>query len=120
MLDLTKPVQTRDGRAVRILATDVADSDYPIVAATQYEPEDEIVETFTREGHLLLRPGVDTTSGNDLINVPEKRVLWLNIYDGSYPSHDTYEEAERSACSSRIACVRVEYEIGQFDKEPEA
>lgn len=33
MLDLTKPIQTRDGRQVRILCTDLKrDDDYKIVA----------------------------------------------------------------------------------------
>lgn len=51
-------------------------------------------------------------SDRDLINLPEKRNLWVNVYsngkDNAYP---TRELADRLASNDRIACVEVEYEV---------
>lgn len=53
---------------------------------------------------------------------PEKRVVWLNVYSNSshaggklatiYPSR---ELADKGCGNARIACVRVEFDKGQFD-----
>lgn len=56
------PVQTRDGRAVRILCTD-APGDYPVVGIV-----DDDLRTWTIDGVFFN----NRTSGNDLINVPAK------------------------------------------------
>lgn len=75
--DPTKPCRTRDGRAVRILATD-ARSIQPIVALVEAYPGDEVpsgnqtesVEQFYEDGRFayLNQPG-DEDSGWDLVNV---------------------------------------------------
>lgn len=54
MLDLTKPVRTKGGNKVRILATDVSGK-YPIVAVVENGDPDgigdpETVETYMRNG----------------------------------------------------------------------
>ena len=69
--DPTKPCTTRDGRAVRILATD-ARSIQPIVALVEHAPDDEIpsgdqvesVEQFYQDGRF--RDGGEC--GWDLVN----------------------------------------------------
>jgi len=69
MIDFSKPVQTRRGLKVRILTTEVRNSDYPVVGLVLFETSDEeTVETWTLEGEYIR--GV-SGSGLDLVNVPE-------------------------------------------------
>lgn len=55
-----------------------------------------------------------------------KTVMWLNVYPttgfyesffkyGAYP-YPSREVADRAAADGRIACIRVEFEEGQFDE----
>lgn len=51
-----------------------------------------------------------------VINVPEKHVRWVNCYPPEGPpdrAHETRDIADKSACRSRIACVRIEFEDGE-------
>ena len=112
-LDLTKPVQTRDGRAVRILATDIK-SDAPIVAAIQIFKNDEKVYCYKANGNLL---GSIYENLLDLVNVPETK--WMNVYldkdkPGSHPyvgnvPWDTKEQAVKYGQGGRggrgIVCL---------------
>jgi hypothetical protein len=119
--DPTKPVQTRDGKPARILATDLAGNagSRPIAAAIMenYQSDDwEVVRRYTSEG-------VSPYGGNDLINIPEERELdvWLNVYPDGQPYqhgflHDTRRGADNAnaARSDRIACVHIKqkYHVG--------
>ena len=48
--------------------------------------------------------------------VPAKKVQYLNIYRSDWARmHETKEDADRRANGNRLACVRIEYEEGQFD-----
>jgi hypothetical protein len=61
------------------------------------------------------------TSGDpselDIINVPVKHEMWLNIYfDGSRFEpycYGTRNEADKNSSDHRIACVRVEFTEGE-------
>ena len=64
-LDLTKPVQTRDGHPVRILATDLR-SEYPVTGIISHPGYDE-VETWTLDGAFVS----SDEHPDDLVNVPE-------------------------------------------------
>lgn len=55
MIDITKKYRTRDGKSVRILCTDMANTDYPVVGVVKYADGKEEVETFTNEGTHYLR-----------------------------------------------------------------
>ena len=78
-LDLTKPIQTRDGRAVRILASDVKGT-YPLVAAvTRRNTNREAVEAYTIEGRFLN----NRENPLDLINLPPPREsVFFNLGNG--------------------------------------
>ena len=114
-LDLTKPVQTRDGRKVRILCTDM-DGEYDsIVGIVMNTNESEQCESWRPDGHYY-----DTSETNsDLVNVPETRVVWVNMYPGNFhtlwPAKERADAMQKSD-NSREACIRVEYEVGQFDE----
>ena len=43
--------------------------------------------------------------------------FWVNVYpDNCYQVRDTKSECDETAGSDRMACLRVQYEVGQFDK----
>ena len=118
-LDPTKPVQTRGGKPVRILCADRADSAYPIVGLVMLESGYEEPEWWMPDGSCYQ----NGSSDEDLINVPEKHVMYFNVYKGDckysirYSANGTREQADLSASGivTRIACIRVEFEEGQFD-----
>jgi len=118
MIDLTKPVQTRDGRKVRVLCTDMK-SETPIVGVVTQPAGKEEACWWYADGRYSLTPGHSA----DLINVPDTRVVWVNMYPESSSAagacHRSQAKADKYAATSRIACVRVEYEVGQFDEEVE-
>lgn len=68
-IDFTKPVQTVDGRKVRILCTDRVDNLYPIVGL--------VIDRGIESTHCWTRTGRDTFGEHDspwdLINVPPRK-----------------------------------------------
>ncbi len=117
-LDPTKPVQTRDGRKARIIATDRNGSYYPIIAlVSSKNSKEEIIVSYRPNGSevdgLSLRP-------LDLINVPEERELWVNVYNNTYSTtHPDQEQADRSTSLhgyTRIARLRIRFTVGQMDE----
>ena len=76
--DPTKPVQTRDGRPARIVATDYKAHSpaFCIIAIVppKDNPQIELIQLFTKEGTAV------AGANWDLINIPEKRTLWINVY----------------------------------------
>ena len=76
-LDLTKPVQTRDGRPVRILCMD-RKSKYPIVGLVLKKDGSETTESWLADGGYHYPACIGE---NDLINVPPKPVKYfVNVY----------------------------------------
>ncbi len=71
-LDLSKPVQTRDGRKVRILCTD-AKSAYPVIGLIE-DCGHEVQGTWTAGGRNHRAFETDY----DLINAPTKRTVWID------------------------------------------
>lgn len=78
-LDLTKPVQTRDGHPVRILCTD-RKGKYPVVGLVISNYDDDFIRCWPVSGSYDL----DRLQHLDLINVPPKPVkYYVNVYRGS-------------------------------------
>ena len=117
MIDFNKPVQTRDGRKVRVLCAD-GRGDHPVVG---YVACQNYLYSWRLSGH---RYNTDETTITDLINVPETRVVWVNMYPDESSSVSkirvSKNEADVGAGHDREACIRVEYTVGQFDEEPDA
>lgn len=116
MFDPTKPVQTRDGRPARILATDFK-GNFPIVAAVEFCDGTEIVYSYYDDG-TMNRSRLQR--GYDLINIPEDQELdvWVNVYDQEAllpRCHRTKAEADSYAAEDRIACIRIQqkYAVGE-------
>lgn len=108
-LDLTKPLQTRFGEKAE-LVYDGLTGDFPLVVIIHRKNKRKTLRTYTREGIAY----TDEGSLANLMNVPEKRTIWLNINENwhtiEYSSRDL---ADRYARSDRIACVEVTYTKGE-------
>ncbi len=116
MIDFNKPVQTRDGRKVRILCTD-AKCGMPIVALVMANTGTEVPVAYYKDGAIF---NSTNDSGADLINVPEEHTVWVNIQkahkEGLEPGlailHKTRMIADNYAVN-RIACIKVTYTEGE-------
>lgn len=113
MFDSSKPVQTRNGKKARIIATDCKNGNNPILALI--EDVDGIERPlFYRETGILYS---NSENKLDLVNVPETRVRWLcimkdrNGYYSSGPLYPTEEYARESTgkLTTFVTCVKVEW-----------
>lgn len=78
-IDLTKPVQTRDGRPVRILCADLKGTCWPIVGAVQFGESESIVR-WNCDGQYEYKTG-GRDDPCDLIPIPKKHSRWVKVYD---------------------------------------
>ena len=111
MIDINKKYQTRDGREVRIYATDGAHGKVHGAILTNDGWEHR---TWNSSGLIVLCQEHDY----DLIEVRprHKWKVWMNIYGPtSFTSHISREQAEDEQDTNRIACIKVEldFEEGQ-------
>ena len=104
------PVQTRDRRPARIIATD-RKGDNPIVALIG--ENEGIIQTYEPNGTAVYI----STRDRDLFMAPVKRAGFINIYKGPggyQPStyiFDTETEAKENGTGSHcVATVRVDWE----------
>jgi len=110
MIDIKKKWRTRSGLDVR-LVSDQGHPDWPIVGYV-----DNASEPVAWEGSGCYL-GSSQPDDYDLVEVKEKKVMYVNVYDdGELIRHVSSKSANNEASSTRIACVRVEYEEGQFDE----
>jgi hypothetical protein len=111
--DPTKPpFRTRNGRPARIICTDRRGEDDPILALVDNGNGGEELNSYKSNGRYLF--GRETE--HDLVNVPQKRKRWLNIYRGNYSGElcPTRDEADANAViGARIACIEIEFEEGE-------
>ncbi len=116
--DPKEPVQFRHApEKVRILATDLK-FDLPIVIAILRDNDREEIRTRHPDGRV--NPGRD--SPYDLVNVPKKHEVWINLYQHDAETfvgyaHPSLESANKNAVETairgRTACVRVEFTEGE-------
>lgn len=76
MIDLTKPIQTRDGRPARIVS-EAGTKRYPLLALVTREDGTEYPTSRTKEGRVYEFPG---NHPGDLINIPEEAAEYRNVY----------------------------------------
>ena len=90
----SQKVVTRDGRAVRIICTDMK-SEYPLIAlVTDKKDNTESPFVYTKNGRYFFEE-----TNNDLFFAPTKKEGWVNIYrdrGGSYSGHFIFESEERA------------------------
>lgn len=108
MIDIKKQYRTRDGREVRIYATDGQD-EWPIHGAVLTE-HGWSSDCWKKNGSAL----TDAPYDDDLIEVRprHKRVVWVNVYPSGHGCHyDNVTDANCNAGIGRIACLRVELDF---------
>lgn len=107
-IDFSKPVRTITTRQpVDIITTRAR---HPIYKVHAYIGDNDVVSVFTLDGRL------SENGPRFLENVPERRPLHLNVYDGEGGSyritqHASREEADAAAEPGRLACVEVKIEV---------
>lgn len=107
----TKKVVTRKGLSVRILATDLEDSDFPIAAAIGNRYPLAYTSRGTRNYELWHE------DDNDLFFATEKREGWVNVYMNCnerylgtlYSSKEDALEVTK-ANDNYVATVKIEWE----------
>lgn len=110
-IDWNRPLQTKNGRPVRILATDLDFPAYPIVAAVK-GPVGEVVHLYD-----LFGDSHSCRKEDSLINVPEKKYIGIFIQYGgkvyTTEASDTVEEVKNQIYSlpGRKLLKIVEVEI---------
>lgn len=101
-IDWTKPVRTKDGRAVRVLCTD-GPGEYPVVG---FINGIDGPECWHADGRYFESFGDD----RDLENAPQRiqREYWVNVYDGvaELYTYHSRKEADENA-GQRFACVKI-------------
>jgi hypothetical protein len=109
MIDINKKYRTRDGREVRIYATD-GRAMYPIHGA--------ILQEHGWQQSCWAVDGLHSisSSGNhsgDLIEVRprHKRMVWVNVYGDSKPALHLSRELADQYRLDRIACIKVELDF---------
>ena len=106
MIDKNKQYRTRDGREVRIYATD-GGGHKPIHGAIR-EDENWIAYTW-------LYDGVAALDCNSLIEVKPriKREVWVNVYPNPNDdiAHAFRELADHHSNKKRIACVKLTIDV---------
>ena len=106
MIDINKQYRTRDGREVRIYATD-GYGPYSVHGAVLTE-EGWFPRNWTNQGELS--NGRLVHSAHDLIEVRprHKRTVWLHVFKNSTvcATEEAYYEI-----TNRIACIKVELDF---------
>jgi len=100
-IDWTKPVRTKDGRAVRVLCTDGL-GDYPVIGLVDGERR---CRTWTLDGGEL----TGTIGPCDLENAPQRiqREYWVNVYPSGIGYNETKYLADEVRTSNCLACVKI-------------
>ena len=103
MISKDKQYRTRDGREVRIYATDGGSGS--LVHGAIYTDGWQS-RCWTKDGKYFSQ---DAT-GCDLIEVKPriKRTVWLNVYENCVREWNTRETADFYRSVNRLACVKVE------------
>ena len=109
MISMQKAYRTRDGREVRIYATD-GDKDQAVHGAVKC-PDGWTSYAWFSDGQYAR---ADRNGRHDLIEVRprHKRMVWLNVYDsGVSRGFELREWADVHADNDRIACIKVELDF---------
>jgi hypothetical protein len=113
-LDISKPVQTRDGRKVMGFIRFRRDGEQLVAGIVTNAEDDQVCAWWDLDG----RNRCGFLSSIDLVNVPEpERTGWLIIWDGGQLSGCLYKTKEAALKCFRgmdiEACIEVKYRPGQ-------
>lgn len=112
MIDKSKIYRTRDGREVRIYATD-GGGYWPIQGAVQTSSNCWMPTSWDEDGTAFGSSGLF-----NLIEVRprHKRTVWLNVYpDAEYPWPNKEMADKTIHRDGRIACIKVDLDFEEGD-----
>lgn len=124
MIDFTKPLRVKGCSALGVRVVDsafVARQEFVPLALVVITERDGVdrVAVFGADGIECDLTGMIAKEPVTLENVPEKHVRYFNVYARGYCGvsrlKESRAEADAVAGNGRIACVRVEFEEGQYD-----
>lgn len=108
MISMDKKYRTRDGRPVRVLATD-ARGEQPVVGLVyELEADKETLRRWSIDGKWR---AAACESELDLIEVKPriKRTWWANIYQNYGSLHESRKTADENRTPiGRLACIKIE------------
>lgn len=117
MIDWDKPLRTKSGLPVRLVTNKATDLEYRRHGVIVEGKDFDTYIIYKNDGSYQSHP-----NELDLENVPEKIVRYVNLYEKEGPSwfYKSRQDSDKAAScrigGSRIACIRVEFEVGQFDE----
>lgn len=112
VVDWTKPIQTRAGYNVRVLATELKHSTYTVAVAIMAANGSESVGMRTKNGAYKISGG---DSELDIVNVPEKISGWLPLFKGVkgyknwHPMYLFASEREANSYASKTSLLTSTY-----------
>jgi len=115
-IDINKRYRTRDGREVRIYATD-GHPDEPVHGAFKDYSGQWNTSIWNLDGTCRFKKCVSGEQCVDLVEVKPriKKTIWVNIDKQTDDFFDTKEDADEYASQHRIACVKVEIDCEEGD-----
>jgi hypothetical protein len=108
-IDFDKPLQTKSGEPVEIITT----NGRGYYSVKGYIGNSEHFASWGKKGDVL--GGIGACVYN-LVNVPEKRYAYVNVYKEYAALNATREEADANCDDNRIYCMKIEMVEGQFDE----
>ena len=118
-LEVGKKYRTRNGCEVEILKVGLVGTAHPVCAVYTHSTGYQSVVSYTNLGYLY---DFENQTEKDIISeIKPKKVLWVNVYHAvnsqGFSTKEAADHAEQAPDRPRRACIRVEYEEGQFDNE---
>ena len=116
MLDLTRPVQCRNGSRAEILSTDMG-GNWPI-AYRRMQLGGWLVEICSSDGYRIHTGEAQRYEGCDLVNSPAPKIRvkgFVNVYPcrgGVYLGclNFSREKADAGAMTDRVSCIEIDIE----------
>ncbi len=115
-VDLSLPVQTRDGREVRIYTIAGESRECPVIGEQQQSNGCWSVASWHINGKFIM----NSTTNSDLFNVPRQHTGQINFYraaDGTIMRcclfHNDKATANKNSHGDRIACIEVTFTEGE-------
>jgi hypothetical protein len=109
LLNINDSLETRNGHSVNIVTVH-GRGDYPILG---YIDDSINITTWLADGKYS-KGGEHPL---DLVN-KDVKVMYVNVYPETHrkTTYDSRESADFFAHNSRLACIRVEYKNGQYNR----
>lgn len=121
LVNPNRKIVTGNGKNVRIICTNAKVSAFhPIITLVEEPNGNECIVPYTNEGHYY---SCEPSRVNDLFFAPEKKVGWINIYQGKdgpivgniiFASKEEAEESKRHCCGFTqnlyLTTAKIEWE----------